>query len=156
MHAVRMGARRITTGHPRRRAAWLVGALWSALALSLAPPLVTTAPSTRPVGVRAAAATAPAAATVVVDRGKLAFSPGTITLAGGGTLTLVNLDTFDHTVTSVATNEEGTPLFDLRVAAGTSATITGVETLVEGSYAFFCKLHLRCAGRSSSRAARAQ
>ncbi|WP_310529876.1 multicopper oxidase domain-containing protein, partial [Nocardioides sp.] len=53
---------------------------------------------------------------------------------------------FDHTVTSVATNEEGTPLFDVRVAAGTSATITGVETLVEGSYAFFCKLHPQMRG----------
>ena len=89
---------------------------------------------------------APASATVVVDRGQVRFTPGEVSLAGGGTLTLVNLDTFDHTVTSVATDAAGVPLFDVRVAAGTSATITGVEALGEGSYAFFCKLHPQMRG----------
>lgn len=89
---------------------------------------------------------APAFATVVVDRGSVTFTPREVSLAGGGTLTLVNLDSLDHTVTSVATDAGGTPLFDVRVPAGTSATITGVEALAEGSYAFFCKLHPQMRG----------
>ncbi|WP_248581063.1 multicopper oxidase domain-containing protein [Nocardioides sp. InS609-2] len=122
----------------RRRAAWLAGALWVVLALPLAagPP---SAPN-------ASAVVSPASATLVVNRGSLAFSPKEVTLGGGGTLTLVNLDSFDHTVTSVATATDGTPLFDVRVPAGTSATITGVEALAEGSYAFYCKLHPQMRG----------
>ena len=139
VHSVQMTMRR-----PRRRAAWLVGALWIALAVTL-----TSAPSTRPAGVpafAASAASAPLAATLVIDRGTPKFSPGTVALAGGGTLSLVNLDVFDHTVTSVATDADGLPLFDVRVAAGTSATITGIEALAPGSYAFFCKLHPQMRG----------
>lgn len=135
-HADRMTTRRTSAG-------WLVGAL--VLALVLAAPALTT----RPTGSTAAAASAPRTATLVVDRGALTFSPATVTVAGGGMLTLVNLDTFDHTVTSVATNAEGQPLFDVRVPAGTSATITGVELLAEGLYAFFCKLHPQMRGTLS-------
>ncbi|WP_297740489.1 multicopper oxidase domain-containing protein [Nocardioides sp.] len=128
------------------------GTLWVALCLSLALSLslsFAAAPSSRSPGAdpfAASAASAPGAATIVVDRGSASFSPGTVALAGGGTLTLVNFDILDHTVTSVATDAEGTPLFDVRVAAGTSATITGVEELGEGSYAFFCKLHPQMRG----------
>lgn len=119
--------------------------MWVALALSLALAL-TSAPSPQSPGTPASAASVPAAATLVVDRGSVTFSPGSVTLAGGGTLTLVNLDIFDHTVTSVATDAQGAPLFDVRVPAGTSATITGVELLSEGSFAFFCKLHPQMRG----------
>ena len=102
-------------------------------------------PSSLPAGTRASASP-PRSATMVIDQGFLRFSPSTVTLAGGGTLTLDNLDVFDHTVTSVATDAEGTPLFDVRVAGGTSATITGVEALADGSYPFFCKLHPQMRG----------
>ncbi|WP_165807159.1 multicopper oxidase domain-containing protein [Nocardioides currus] len=134
----------MTWGKSRARApvAWLVAGLLLAVALALAP----SAPSVRSAGTSASAAAAPGSATLVVDRGSLSFTPSTVSLRGGGTLTLVNLDTFDHTVTSVATDAEGTPLFDVRVPAGTSATITGVEALAEGSYAFFCKLHPQMRG----------
>ncbi|UUZ58416.1 multicopper oxidase domain-containing protein [Nocardioides sp. B-3] len=40
----------------------------------------------------------------------------------------------------------GHSLFDVRVPAGTSATITGVELLAEGFYDFFCKLHPQMRG----------
>ena len=131
----------LTRGRSRRRSPLLVGAVLVAVALALA-----SARSAPPAGTTASAASVPGAATLVVDRGSVTFIPASVTIAGGGTLILVNLDTFDHTVTSVATDEEGTPLFDVRVAAGTSATITGVEGLAEGSYPFFCKLHPQMRG----------
>lgn len=124
----------------RLRAGWAAGLL--AVALAAGAALGAAPPPPPP----AQAAVAPASATVVVDRGQLRFTPGEVALAGGGTLTLVNLDTFDHTVTSVATDAAGVPLFDVRVAAGTSATITGVEALGEGAYDFFCKLHPQMRG----------
>src|SRR5687767_14696365 len=83
--------------------------IWVALCLSLALSFAA-APSTRSPGTdpfAASAASAPRAATIVVDRGSARFSPGTVVLAGGGTLTLVNLDILDHTVTSVATDADG-------------------------------------------------
>jgi FtsP/CotA-like multicopper oxidase with cupredoxin domain/plastocyanin len=148
VHSVQMTMSRLTTRRPRRRAARLAGGVWGVLALSLALSLallLAGTPSSLPSGTRAAASPPPTA-TLVIDRGAKTFSPDRVTLAGGGTLNLVNLDIFDHTVTSVATDEEGTPLFDVRVAAGTSATITGVETLAAGSYDFFCKLHPQMRG----------
>jgi spore coat protein A len=145
VHSGQMTMSRLTTRRPRRRAARLAGAVWLALAVSLAMLLAGT-PSSLPPGTPALAASAPSAATLVIDRGSLRFSPATVALAGGGTLNVVNLDTFDHTVTSVSTDAEGTPLFDVRVSAGTSATITGVEALAAGSYAFFCKLHPQMRG----------
>ena len=35
----------------------------------------------------------------------------------------------------------GQPLFDVRVPAGTSATVPGVEALSAGAWAFYCKFH---------------
>lgn len=128
------------SGRRRRRVGWLAGLLGLALAAGAA---LGAAPPAPPV---AEAAAAPAAATVVVDLGAATYSPGVVVLQGGGTLTLVNLDNLDHTVTSVATDAGGLPLFDVRVAAGTSATITGVAGLAEGSYAFYCRLHPRMRG----------
>ena len=37
-------------------------------------------------------------------------------MSGGGIVTVVNLDSFDHTVTSVAKGPDGLPVFDVRVA----------------------------------------
>ena len=122
----------------RRSAAWLAGALLLTLAMPLAA-----GPASAP---NAGAVAAPAAATLVVTPGVLDFSPKQVHLGGGGTLTLVNLDTFDHTVTSVATGVDGAPLFDVRVPGGTSAAITGAEALAEGSYPFYCKLHPQMRG----------
>jgi FtsP/CotA-like multicopper oxidase with cupredoxin domain/plastocyanin len=90
-----------------------------------------------------AAALAPATATIVIEKGGTVkgFSPAEVAVAGGGTVTVVNLDDIDHTVTSVARDAAGNPLFDVRVATGTTATVTGVERLADGSYPFFCKFH---------------
>ena len=82
-------------------------------------------------------------ATIVIEEGgaRTGFATPEVTVGGGGTVTVVNLDSMDHTVTSVARAADGTPLFDVRVAAGTSATVPGVEALSAGAWAFFCKFH---------------
>ena len=56
-------------------------------------------------------------ATVVIEEGgaRKGFSTPAVTVTGGGTVTVVNLDTMDHTVTSVAKGPDGLPLFDVRV-----------------------------------------
>ena len=82
-------------------------------------------------------------ATLVIERGGVrhGFSPSRVSLGPGGTLTVANFDTFDHTVTSVAKDDAGTPLFDVRVAAGETVTVAGVERLSPGAWDFYCKLH---------------
>ena len=82
-------------------------------------------------------------ATVVIEEGgaRKGFSTPAVTVSGGGTVTVVNLDSMDHTVTSVAKGADGLPLFDVRVAAGTTATVPGVESLAAGEFAFYCKFH---------------
>ena len=89
-----------------------------------------------------ASALAPSSATIVIERGGgQRFSPSEVTIGGGGSVTIVNLDDIDHTVTSVARDAEGRPLFDVRVATGTTATLVGADALADGSYPFFCKFH---------------
>lgn len=82
-------------------------------------------------------------ATIVIDRGaaRKGYSTPRISLSGGGAVTVVNLDAVDHTVTSVAKGADGLPVFDIRVAAGTTATVPGVEALAAGDWAFYCKFH---------------
>ena len=88
-----------------------------------------------------AQAAAPRSATLVIEARGSTYVPATVTVGGGGTLTVVNLDTYDHTVTSTAVDERGEPLFDVRVAAGTTATVTGVEALANGRYDYNCRFH---------------
>ena len=82
-------------------------------------------------------------ATIVIEEGgaRTGFATPEVTVGGGGTVTVVNLDSMDHTVTSVARAADGTPLFDVRVPPGTSATVPGVEALAAGAWAFYCKFH---------------
>ncbi|GAB3021446.1 hypothetical protein GCM10011376_21680 [Nocardioides flavus (ex Wang et al. 2016)] len=82
-------------------------------------------------------------ATIVIEQGgtRTGFATPEVTVGGGGTVTVVNLDSVDHTVTSVARDADGAALFDVRVAAGTSATVPGVEALAAGDWAFYCKFH---------------
>lgn len=119
-----------------RPTAWLVGMVACAIAL------VALEAGPGPKG-RAASAEPVRNATIVVEEGgtRAGFATPQVTVGGGGTVTVVNLDSMDHTVTSVARAADGTPLFDVRVAAGTSATVPGVEALSAGAWAFFCKFH---------------
>jgi FtsP/CotA-like multicopper oxidase with cupredoxin domain len=119
-----------------RRTAWLVGMVACAtalVALDVGPGQDTRTASAEPVR----------NATIVVEEGgaRTGFATPEVTVGGGGTVTVVNLDSFDHTVTSVARGADGAPLFDVRVPAGTSATVPGVEALAAGAWAFFCKFH---------------
>jgi spore coat protein A len=86
---------------------------------------------------------APATATIVIDQGGIrkGFATPRVSVAGGGTVTVVNLDSVDHTVTSVATGPDGLPVFDVRVATGTTATVPGVDQLAAGAWEFYCKFH---------------
>ncbi|TGN64918.1 hypothetical protein EXE59_13805 [Nocardioides eburneiflavus] len=82
-------------------------------------------------------------ATIVIDQGgvRKGYATPLVTVSGGGEVTVVNLDSFDHTVTSVANGPDGLPLFDVRVRAGTTATVPGVDLLAAGQWDFYCKLH---------------
>lgn len=106
----------------------------------LAPTLGTGGESGPTVGAGAQAA-APRSATLVIEAKGSTYVPATVTVGGGGTLTVVNLDTYDHTVTSTAVDERGEPLFDVRVDAGTTATVAGVENLANGRYDYICRFH---------------
>ena len=82
-------------------------------------------------------------ATIVIDQGgvRKGFEPRQVTVSGGGAVTVVNLDSMDHTVTSVAKGPDGAPVFDVRVRAGTTATVPGVDLLAAGDWDFYCKFH---------------
>ena len=82
-------------------------------------------------------------ATIVVEQGgaRSGFATPQVSISGGGAVTVVNLDSMDHTVTSVAEGPDGLPVFDVRVRAGTTATVPGVQALAAGEWAFYCKFH---------------
>ena len=82
-------------------------------------------------------------ATIVIEEGgaRKGFSTPEVTVSGGGVVTVVNLDSMDHTVTSVANGPDGLPVFDVRIAAGTTATVPGIDALAPGEWAFYCKFH---------------
>ena len=46
-----------------------------------------------------------------------------------------------HSVTSVAVDKEGDPLFDVVVAAGRTGTLVVPATLAAGKYPFYCSFH---------------
>ncbi len=98
---------------------------------------------------RADALAAPASATVIIgaDGAHVGYQTPEVILATGGTLTVVNLDSIDHTVTSVALDAGGDPLFDVRVAPGSTATVAGADLLAAGAYDFYCTFHPRMRGR---------
>ena len=57
-------------------------------------------------------------ATIVIDQGgvRKGYATPQVSVSGGGSVTVVNLDSFDHTVTSVAKGPDGLPAFDVLVA----------------------------------------
>ena len=82
-------------------------------------------------------------ATIVIDQGgvRKGYTPDRVTVSGGGEVTVVNLDSVDHTVTSVAKGPDGLPVFDVRIKAGTTATVPGVDLLAAGDWDYYCKFH---------------
>lgn len=74
---------------------------------------------------------------VEVEMIETAFEPTEITVGPGTTVTWINRDSFDHTVTS-GVRGEPTDLFDETVPAGESFSYTFEEP---GTYEYFCSLH---------------
>ena len=88
-------------------------------------------------------ADAPSAATVRIDpsaslRG---YATPAVTLAKGGTLSVVNFDSTRHSVTSDDHDASGNALFSAIVDPGGTATVDGVSLLAPGTYPFHCIFH---------------
>jgi plastocyanin len=66
-----------------------------------------------------------------------AYNPETLTVDAGTTVTWVNEDDFEHTVTS-GTRDSPTDLFDETVAADESFSYTFEEP---GTYSYYCSIH---------------
>jgi plastocyanin len=67
----------------------------------------------------------------------------------GSTLVFANADVLaPHTVTSVATTANGTPLFSsgAPTPAGATSTVAGVAALAPGQYLFYCRVHTQMRG----------
>lgn len=88
-------------------------------------------------------ASAPIAGAVVATPGgaTAGYATKVVVLTQGSPLTFVNLDELAHTVTSVATDASGTPLFSGNALPGTTATIAGADKLAPGTYPFYCQFH---------------
>ena len=128
----------------RRGATGLATVVWCAIVLvayDVTP--VTSTPGTGLAVARADAAVAGTSATILIEAGGVSGNYATplVTVSGDGTLSVTNLDTYDHTVTSVALDGDGNPLFDVVVRHGTTAAIPAVDGLASGSYDFYCRFH---------------
>jgi spore coat protein A, manganese oxidase len=88
-------------------------------------------------------ADAPTSATIVIGRGASTkgYSTKVVTISQGGTLNVVNLDQYEHTVTADANGANGSPLFDNFVEPGHTDTITAASKLAAGTYDFHCRFH---------------
>lgn len=85
----------------------------------------------------AAPATSAAAAKAAVAIKGFAYSPATLTVAKGTTITFTNSDSASHTVTSGA-NRTKDGKFDQTIAGNAEATIK-LDTA--GTYEYFCQFH---------------
>jgi spore coat protein A len=89
-----------------------------------------------------ASAEAPTSAKVTIEGALLGgrFTPGTVTVAEGGELTVVNTTTSAHTFTSVALGPDGDPLFSVPVPPGRTRSVP-ISGLGGGAYAYYCTIH---------------
>src|SRR4051794_13567843 len=127
----------------RRRV--VVGALTALAAVGYAvAPLATAAPA-RPAMVLGHVPTDPSPLTgaVVVGPGGAVtgYDTKVVVITQGMPLTFINLDELAHTVTSVARDASGRPLFSGNALPGTTSDVTGTAALAPGSYEFFCQFH---------------
>lgn len=122
-----------------------------------APPLV----STGALSLHAASAARPAAATRVPGQSALTavaftFVPGDndtpstpVRVVAGSGLLFTNLDVLaPHTVTALASDASGAPLFTSGdpTPAGATSRVIGVASLAPGTYAFYCRVHTQMQG----------
>ena len=147
---------RVTHNHRMRiRGGRSIGAVVTAgvsgaavLGLALASTNASAASPPRP----AALAGAGVAAGVGVDTATITasllngFSPQTVDLNPGGTLSVQNTDIVTHTFTSDAVDAQGDPLFDVTIGPGQTKTITAVSSLGDGTYGYHCAIHPQMTG----------
>ena len=69
------------------------------------------------------------------------YATPAVTLAKGGTLSVVNFDSTRHSVTSDDHDASGNALFSAIVDPGGTATVDGVSLLAPGTYPFHCIFH---------------
>ena len=81
-----------------------------------------------------------------IDVSNFTFSPGTITVAKGGTLTVTNHDSFAHTFTSDAVGPDGRPLFNVSLPANATDVPIPISTLGGGTYTYHCNIHPEMTG----------
>lgn len=88
-------------------------------------------------------ADAPMSATIVIpkDAPDKGYATKVVTISQGGTLSVVNLDNQEHTVTADAVDKNGNPLFDRWVEPGHTDTIGNASKLAAGTYTFHCTFH---------------
>jgi FtsP/CotA-like multicopper oxidase with cupredoxin domain len=88
-------------------------------------------------------ASAEAAVTIVIKPGGIVsgYSPSSVTIEQGGVLRVVNQDSMVHTVTSVAADADGDPIFDVTIGARKTGTLVVPATLAAGKYSFYCTRH---------------
>jgi len=87
---------------------------------------------------------APLSASIRIDPGAKnnGYTTPNVTLAQGGTLTVVNFDDMRHSVTSEEADSNGNKLFGVDVdGGGNTVTVPGVSALAPGTYHFYCHFH---------------
>jgi FtsP/CotA-like multicopper oxidase with cupredoxin domain len=107
--------------------------------------------------VRAAAdsvslADSPTSATITINNVSGGFEPNHVTIAKGGSLTIVNNDVngfggpITHNFSTDAIGPQGKPLIDTDLPPGPEPTAIPISTLGGGTYTFFCKFHGQMTG----------
>jgi spore coat protein A, manganese oxidase len=85
---------------------------------------------------------APSSATIIIGHNArvTGYQTPTITLAGGGSLSVVNEDNMEHTVTA-NDKADNKPLLNVYVDPGSTALISRASRLAPGTYKFHCSFH---------------
>ena len=126
----------------RRR--FVVGAVLGLAAAGYAvAPLATAADRPAMVLGHVPTAEAPLVGAVVVGPGgaTVGYDTKVVVITQGTELTFVNLDQLAHTVTAVARDSKGNPLFSGNALPGTTTTVAGTDKLAPGTYEFYCQFH---------------
>lgn len=137
----------MTRTHPRTLALVLLAllALLGALVVHAADPSgrndATAALGTGPGGT--AGDTEPVSATILIGPAGLTggYDTPRVTISQDGQLSVLNRDSYSHTVTSETTDARGRPLFDVVVPPGETRSIPGATGLAAGDYGFYCRFH---------------
>src|SRR3954467_9576859 len=64
-----------------------------------------------------------------------------VVITQGMPLAFINLDELAHTVTAVAKDANGLPLFSGNALPGKTSTVVGADKLAPGTYTFYCSFH---------------